>query len=69
MPFSLTNTLATFQHFVNDTLREYLDVFCTGYLDDILIYSNTLEELKLHVRQILNILQKAGIIWRPEKCE
>ena len=39
MPFGLTNTPATCQRFVNDTLREYLDIFCICYLDDILIYT------------------------------
>jgi transposase InsO family protein len=69
MPFGLTNAPATFQHFINDTLREYLDVFCTAYLDDILIYSDTLEEHKGHVRQVLEALQRAGILLRAEKCE
>jgi hypothetical protein len=69
MPFCLTNAPATFQHFINDTLRQYLDIFCTAYLDDILIYSDTLEEHKVHVRQVLETLQKAGILLRPEKCE
>jgi hypothetical protein len=36
--------LLCFQHYVNDALREYLDIFCTAYLDDILIYSNLLSE-------------------------
>ena len=69
MPFGLTNAPATFQHFINDTLREYLDIFCTAYWDDILIYSDTLEEHKIHVRQVLNTLQKAGILLRSKKCE
>ena len=69
MPFGLTNAPATFQHFINDTLREYLDVFCTAYLDDILIYSDTLEEHKVQVRQVLEALQRAGILLRAEKCE
>jgi hypothetical protein len=69
MPFGLTNALATFQHFINDTLREYLDVFCTAYLDDILIYSDTLKEYKVHVRQVLEALQKAGILLWSEKYE
>src|SRR5258705_6110850 len=69
MPFGLTNAPATFQHFINDTLREFLDVFCTTYLDDILIFSDTLEEHKIHVQQVLQALQKAGILLRAEKCE
>ena len=43
MPFVLTNAPASFQHFINDTLREFLDVFWTAYLDYIFIYSDTLE--------------------------
>jgi len=40
MPFGLRNGPASFQHYINNTLREHLDVFCTAYLDDILIYSD-----------------------------
>jgi hypothetical protein len=69
MPFGLTNAPASLQHFINDTFREFLDVFCTAYLDDILIYSDTLEELKIHVQQVLQALQNAGILLCAEKCE
>ena len=44
MPFGLTNALATWQAFINNVLREYLDVFVVVYLDDILVYLQTLEE-------------------------
>ena len=37
MPFELTNAPATYQRFVNDTLREFLYVFYVCYLDEILI--------------------------------
>ena len=43
MPFGLTNAPADFQIFINDTLRPYLDVFCIAYLDNILVYSYTLD--------------------------
>ena len=36
--FGLTNVLATYQEMINNTLREYLDVFVITYLDDILVY-------------------------------
>ena len=32
MPFGLTNAPATFQRYVNETLRPSLDQFCTAYL-------------------------------------
>lgn len=69
MPFGLTNAPADFQHFINDTLRPFLDVFCTAYLDDILVYSSTLEEHQEHVKKILEVLSKAGLHLKPEKCE
>jgi hypothetical protein len=53
MPFRLTRALATFQNFMNDTLREHLDIFCLAYLDDILIYSNDLATYKEHVAKVL----------------
>jgi hypothetical protein len=56
MPFGLTNAPPTFQQYVNKTLHLYLDVFCTTYLDDVLIYSQILEEHIQHVHQILGLL-------------
>jgi hypothetical protein len=42
--FGPCNGPATFQRYINETFFEYLNVFCTAYLDDILIYSQNLEE-------------------------
>jgi hypothetical protein len=53
MPFGLTGAPTTFQRFINDSLREYLNQFCSVYLDDILIYSKTREEHEEHVRKVL----------------
>ena len=69
MPFGLTNAPATFQKFINDFLRPYLDIFCTAYIDDILIYSNTLAEHRGHVRRVLEALKAAGLHLKPKKCE
>jgi hypothetical protein len=69
MPFGLTNAPATFQRFMNDTLREYLDDFCVVYLDDILIFSPNEETHMQHVRQVLDKLRQAGLYAKAEKCE
>ena len=69
MPFGLTGAPATFQRFINDALREYLDRFCSAYLDDILIYSKTKEEHLEHVRQVLERLRRAGLYAKLSKCE
>jgi hypothetical protein len=69
MPFGLTNAPASFQHFINDVLRPYLDVFVTAYLDNILIYSDNLKEHRRHVLKVLEALSKVGLHLKPEKCE
>ena len=53
MPFSLCNGSASFQNYINNTLREYLNDFCTVYLDDILIYSDNKAEHEIHVKRVL----------------
>ena len=50
MPFGLTNASATMQQYVNDQLRQYLDIFCSAYLDDILIWGNQQQEHETNVR-------------------
>ena len=46
---------------MNKVLFEYLDDFCTAYLDNILIYSDNVLEHKHHVKQVLERLRAAGL--------
>lgn len=69
MPFGLTNAPATCQEMINDALREHLDTFVIAYLDDILVYSKTLEEHKRHVSTVLQCLGKRDLRLKPEKCD
>ena len=69
MPFGLTNAPASFQSLINNTLREYLDVFAVVYLDDILIFSSSFEQHINHVRLVLERLRNAGLYVKSEKCE
>ena len=54
---------------MNDVLFDYLDDFCTAYLDDILIYSNNELEHEEHVRKVLERLRKAGLQADIKKLE
>ena len=69
MQFGTTNAPADFQGYINDTIREALDRFASAYLDDILIYSNSIEEHEEHVKWIMERSWKAGLYLKPEKCE
>lgn len=61
MPFGLCNGPATFQSYINESLRGYLDEFCTAYLDDILIYSENKLDHAEHVRKVLRRLAEFGL--------
>ena len=69
LPFGLTNGPATYQRYINNVLFEYLDVFCTAYLDDILIYSEDPLEHETHVKLVLERLRAAGLQADIKKCE
>lgn len=69
MPFGLCNAPATFQHFVNDIFRDWLDIFVIVYLDDILIFSSSLDLHRDHVRNVLGRLRQHGLYAKPKKYE
>ena len=54
MPFGLYDAPAKFQGYINKTLQNYLNVFISIYMDDILIYSNTLKKHKQLFIKFLN---------------
>ncbi len=68
MPFGLMNAPATFQNFMNDVFREYLDRFMIVYLDDILIYSSNISEHVGHVKLVLDRLKQNNLFAKLEKC-
>ncbi|KAJ6436802.1 retrovirus polyprotein [Purpureocillium lavendulum] len=69
-PFGLTGAPATFQRYINHTLREFLDEFCSAYIDDILIYSSgSLADHRKKVKQVLARLRDAGLQIDIDKCE
>lgn len=69
-PFGLANAPSTFQKYINWALREYLDEFCSAYVDDILIYSSgNRDQHQKHVRKVLQRLRDAGLQIDIDKCE
>jgi hypothetical protein len=68
MPFGLCNAPATFPRMMNDILRDFLQKFVTVYLDDVCIYSRTLEEHMEHLRLVLQRFKEEGLKLRLKKC-
>src|SRR5258707_14093251 len=69
MPFGLSNTPAAFQRFINEVLGDLMDVCTVGYLDDILVYSDSLEDHQNHVQEVLQCLCKVGLYVNLKKCK
>lgn len=69
MPFGLTNAPATFQSIMNRMLEKYLRKFVLVFMDDILIYSKTLEEHIVHLQQVLQTLADNQFYIKASKCE
>ena len=56
MPFGLANAPAIFQSYINYMLRNYLNVFCIAYLDDIFIYSYCKANHATYVSKVLKAI-------------
>ena len=69
MPFGLTNAPATFQRLMNKVFAGNLDKFIAVYLDDILIFSQNLDEHWEHLQWALARLREAKLYGRLHKCE
>lgn len=69
MPFGLTNAPATFCTLMNKLFHPYLDRFVVVvYFDDIVVYSNTLEEHIEHFATVFYVLRENQLFVKREKC-
>jgi hypothetical protein len=68
MPFGLTNAPATFQCVMNQVLQPYLRKFVLVFLDDILIYSPSMETHLQHLEMVLDTLRQHKLYLKESKC-
>ena len=66
MPLGLRNATQTFQRFMDSLLRELPFAHC--YLDDIIVTSHSHEEHLQHLRTLFQVLQRAGLSIKLNKC-
>ena len=69
MPMGLSNSMSTFNRLLTTIFGEYLGKFIIIYVDDILIFSRTIEEHKKHIKIVLDILEKHKLKIKLSKCE
>lgn len=70
MFFGLTNSPATFQSMMNELFTELIDEgVVIVYMDDILIYTDSLEEHRKVVKRVLEVLETSKLYLKAEKCE
>ena len=68
MPFGLSNCPATFQRLMQNIFRDEMFVILLVYLDDILVFSRTLQEHLTRLETVFEILQKYGLKVQLKKC-
>ena len=69
IPFGLTNALVVFIDLMNRVFRPYLDQVVSVFINDILIYSKTKEELEQHLRIDLQTMRDNQLLVKSNKCE
>lgn len=69
MPFGLKNAPAIFQRAIDDVLRKHIGKICYVYIDDVIIFGKTLEEVLENLETILKALNDANLKIQLDKSE
>ena len=69
MPFGLTNAPSAFMDLMHRVFQHYLDQFVVVFVDDILIYSQSVWEHEYHLRIVLQLLRDHQLYAKFSKCE
>lgn len=69
MPFGLKNAPSTFQRVMDNILVGIQNERCLVYMDDIIVYSPTIQEHLSRLKEVFSRLRKANLKIQPDKCE
>lgn len=69
MPFGLKNAPATFQRLMNTVLDGLIGKNCLVYLDDIVVFSTSLQEHMTSLEEVFKRLSEANLKIQLDKCE
>jgi hypothetical protein len=68
MPFGLTNAPATFQCLMNAVFQQLMRKCVLIFMDDILVYSPSLETHVVHLQQVFQVLETHQLYAKRSKC-
>ncbi|MGL5708406.1 MAG: reverse transcriptase family protein, partial [Aeromonas sp.] len=69
MPFGLCNAPATFQRAMDKMFKNENGIFVIPYLDDIIVYSKSIEDHKKHLSLVFKKIKMAGLSLNRAKCK
>lgn len=67
-PFGLKHLTAHFQRCMEAVLQDH-QAYAKVFVDDIIVFSKSVEEHKQHLRDVVNTLSAANLRLRPAKCK
>ena len=68
MPFGLCNSPSTFQRLMEQVLEGLTMKTCAVYIDDIIVFAPSREELYTRLSEVFNRLRTANLRLKPKKC-
>lgn len=69
LPFGLSNAPGTFQRLMDAVLSGLKWKIALVYLDDIVVWSATIEEHLSRLREVFSRIRQAGLKLKPQKCQ
>ena len=69
MPMGLRNAPATHQRRMVTALRQHIGRICHVYMDDIIIWSQTLQEHERSISQVMDALRRANLFCSAKKTQ
>lgn len=68
MSFGLTSAPSTFQRTMNTILQSFIGRFVYCFIDDIIVYSRSMDEHKEHLRAVFQACDQANLRLKYSKC-
>ncbi|EIE82990.1 hypothetical protein RO3G_07695 [Rhizopus delemar RA 99-880] len=69
LPFGITTGCSQYQRMMHSILSKYVGDFVLIFLDDILVYSKSVEEHRYHLSLLLEACAKANLKLKRKKCK